>query len=92
MKRIPPELRELLEDNNIIKVGVAPHDDAAYLAKDYGICVASTLDLRYVAQLTGFKHGGLAKLCSSLLNVELDKDWRIRCSDWEEKSKKCCAP
>lgn len=73
----------MLEDEDIIKVGVAPSGDANYLAKDYGVCVASTLDLRFLAAQSQCKAGGLAKLSEEQLNVKLDKDWRIRCSDWE---------
>lgn len=76
-------MQELLEDEEIIKVGVAPSGDANYLAKDYGVCVASTLDLRYLAAQCQCRAGGLAKLSEEHLNVKLDKAWHIRCSDWE---------
>lgn len=73
----------MLEDDNILKVGVAPQGDANYLARDYGVCVASTFDLRYLAAMTGCRSGGLAKMSEDYLKVILDKNWRIRCSDWE---------
>lgn len=76
-------MQALLEDEDIIKVGVAPSGDANYLAKDYGVCVASTLDLRFLAVQSQCRAGGLAKLSEEHLNVKLDKDWHIRCSDWE---------
>lgn len=75
--------KEILEDDNIVKVGVSPLGDANYLVRDYGVCVASTLDLRYLATLCNYPSGGLAKLSETHLNVKLDKNWRIRCSDWE---------
>lgn len=75
--------QEILEDENILKVGVEPSGDASYLAKDFNICVASTLDLRFLALQSQCRAGGLAKLSDEHLNVKLDKDWRIRCSDWE---------
>lgn len=53
------------------------------MARDYGICVASTFDLRYLALLTNCRAGGLGKMSEDYLNVKLDKNWRIRCSDWE---------
>lgn len=77
------EFQELLEDDNIIKVGVVPHDDACLLAQDYSICVASTLDLRHLFSYTDLKPEGLARMAKSQLNIEMDKNWRIRCSDWE---------
>lgn len=74
----------MLEDDNILKVGVAPQGDASYLAQDYGVCVASTFDVRYLAVMAGCKAGGLAKLSEDYLKVKIDKNWRIRCSDWEQ--------
>lgn len=85
MKQIPKSLRELLEDDDVLKVGVDPHGDAMKLCHDYGVGVASTFDLRFLAAMTGRKPGGLANMSKSVLNVELDKHWRIVCSDWEAK-------
>lgn len=62
---------------------MAPNGDVKYLVQDYGVCVASALDLRYMAAMTGCRSGGLGKMSLDYLNVKLDKDWRIRCSDWE---------
>lgn len=66
-----------------MKVGVSPQGDARYLVQDYGVCVASTFDLRYMAAMTNCRTGGLGKLSEDYLKVKLDKNWRIRCSDWE---------
>lgn len=33
--------------------------------------------------MCGYQSGGLAKLSKTILNVELDKNWTIICSDWE---------
>lgn len=66
-----------------MKVGVSPQGDAKYLVQDYGVCVASTFDLRYMAAMTGCRTGGLGKMSEDYLKVKLDKNWRIRCSDWE---------
>lgn len=77
------QFQEILEDDNILKVGVAPKGDADLLAVDYGVCVASTLDLRYLAAMTNCRPGGLGKMSEEYINVKLDKNWRIRCSDWE---------
>ena len=44
----------------------------------------SYLDLRFLALHTSnVQHGGLASLVRQLLNRKLDKDWRIRASNWE---------
>ncbi|KAJ8735084.1 hypothetical protein PYW08_014334 [Mythimna loreyi] len=83
MKTVPASLKDLLEDETIYKVGVAPADDGKYLSHDYGVALKSTLDIRHLAKLNGFEAGGLATLSSTLLGAVLDKSWRIRCSDWE---------
>lgn len=80
---MPPELREILEDEEILKVGVAPQDDAKYLSHDYAVAIASTLDLRYMAVEAKIKPEGLGAMAKAQLGIELDKDWRIRCSDWD---------
>ncbi|XP_030568100.1 exonuclease 3'-5' domain-containing protein 2 [Drosophila novamexicana] len=83
MKQIPKDLRELLEDDSVIKVGVAPQDDAMKLSHDFGVGVASTLDLRYMAIMSGHPAEGLGKLSQTHLNYVLDKNWRLACSNWE---------
>lgn len=82
-KQIPRSLRELLEDESIIKVGVAPRDDAQKLHHDYGVRVAGTFDLRFLASAVGRKPGSLAKMSKEILNIELDKDWSLITSDWD---------
>ncbi|KAH8358461.1 hypothetical protein KR093_000433 [Drosophila rubida] len=83
MKQIPKDLRELLEDDNVIKVGVAPQDDAKKLSLDYGVGVSNTFDLRFMAVMAGHQAEGLGKLAKTHLNFILDKNWRLACSNWE---------
>lgn len=64
---------------------MAPFEDANYIAKDYGVCVGSTLDLRFLAVMAKCEPHGLAKLSQEHLNIKLNKDWRIRCSNWEAR-------
>lgn len=80
---MPAELKRLLEDETILKVGVAPRDDAKYLLKDYDVQVRSTLDLRHLAQYLERAPEGLAKMSKAFVGVELNKNWRIRCSSWD---------
>lgn len=63
-----------MEDENIIKVGVAPYTDAKYLKDDYNFIVRGKLDLRFVAHVAGFSPGGLAKMSELYLGRSLDKD------------------
>jgi exonuclease 3'-5' domain-containing protein 2 len=83
--KIPLELRKILEDPEIIKAGVTPNADAKLLMEDYSINMNGTFDLRFLAVLTHHRDDatGLGRLSKSILGIELDKDWRLRCSDWE---------
>lgn len=80
---VPAGLRELLDNGRIVKVGVAPMDDARNLQRDYGLRVTSTLDLRHMARARRLPALGLAKMSLAHLGVTMDKDWRISCSNWE---------
>lgn len=63
---------------------MVPCNDAAYLMQDYNIRVSGCLDLRHLMQRSGtLSRGGLKGMAENLLGIELDKSWRIRCSDWE---------
>ena len=60
--------------------------DMKRLAKtsDPKILAGSFFDLRFLAfYFDQFEHGGLASLVRQVLNRKLDKDWRIRASNWE---------
>lgn len=82
---LPLELRNFLEDPEVIKVGVTPLTDSKFLFKDYGINTRSTFDLRFLGLFSKPTYvGGLAKLSKAVLDIELDKDWRLVCSDWEK--------
>lgn len=77
-------------------MGVGPKDDAEKLAKNYNVNVKATLDLRLLANTARFEPCSLAKLSKQHLNVQLDKDRRIRDSNWEafeltERQKKYAA-
>ncbi|XP_055303447.1 exonuclease 3'-5' domain-containing protein 2-like [Sitodiplosis mosellana] len=70
---IPSELKEILENDKIIKVGVAPDTDARYLYEDYGFNVRSTYDLRYMAASAGRRPGTLANMSEAYLFLKLQK-------------------
>ena len=75
--------QELLEDKSILKVGVAIYGDSHNLLVDYGVICRGFLDLRYLTRHLGLQPMGLAGLANTYLDLELDKNWRTRCSDWE---------
>ncbi|KAJ4425777.1 exonuclease 3'-5' domain-containing protein 2 [Periplaneta americana] len=79
VKEIPQDLKLLLADSSVLKVGVAPSDDAQYLLHDHGLVVRGCLDLRHLHTSSR----GLGGLADDVLGVQLDKNWRVRCSDWE---------
>lgn len=61
-------------------------DDAYLLLKDYNIEVSGCIDLRYLAKECCLQERSLGALASKLLGCELDKDWRVRASDWEAEA------
>lgn len=58
-------------------------DDAHLLMNDYNIKLSGCIDLRYLAKDCGLNERSLAALAYKLLGCTLDKDWRLRTSDWE---------
>ncbi|XP_053962437.1 exonuclease 3'-5' domain-containing protein 2-like [Anastrepha ludens] len=83
MRTLPPSLRDLLDDSHIVKVGVAPLDDAGRLSREFNLTTVSTLDLRFVAVLTREKPGTLAAMYKSVVGGTLNKCWRLSASNWQ---------
>ncbi|XP_050533718.1 exonuclease 3'-5' domain-containing protein 2 [Daktulosphaira vitifoliae] len=83
LKTISPTLKKLLNNGQVLKVGVAISDDAQLLMNDYNIEISGYIDLRYIAKDCGLIERSLAALSYKLLGCELDKDWRVRASYWE---------
>lgn len=81
---IPNDLRYILANRNITKVGIETLQDAKYLGEDYGLNVQGTYDLRFLALDTGHHPGGLKRLAKDILNVDLGRDVEIMASDWEQ--------
>lgn len=84
-------LQEILEDGNIVKVGVAPYKDAKHVYDDYQVRVANTIDLRFLAEAAGCRPGKLSKMSEDYLGVSLNKtvfgseEWE-ETMDWEAPS------
>ncbi|KAK0161502.1 hypothetical protein PV327_009965 [Microctonus hyperodae] len=84
---IPQTLQELLANEFILKVGVAPYEDGKKLTNDYGCAVVGTLDLRILAERLGMPvRNSLAALCLQYLGVEMDKILEVRCGNWDADS------
>lgn len=78
------QLKALLEDETILKVGVGLRSDAHALRRQWGINVASTLDLNWaLAQLGAEKEMGTRQLVAALLGVRIDKPKKITLSNWQ---------
>lgn len=80
---IPPKLKELLTNRNLLKVGVSSFEDGRKIAKDYDCQVVGTVDLRTLANrflLPSPK--SLAALSEQYLGIEMDKSTELRCCDW----------
>lgn len=62
-----------MENDQILKVGVDPINDAMRLSDDYGLNVNSTFDLRFMAVLAECQPGTLAKMSEIFLDLKLKK-------------------
>lgn len=72
------QLKTVLEDENILKVGVGLRSDAQALKRQWGINVASKLDLNWaLAQLGAEKEMGTRQLVATLLGTRIDKPKKI---------------
>jgi ribonuclease D len=97
--KIPPELKDILRDPHIIKVGVGSHRDTIFIQHDFDILIRGTLDLSALAEQTpGIPQRGLASLAERLCNIDITETNELRAAVWEtsrltpnqiEYAKKC---
>lgn len=80
------ELFQLLHNRDILKIGVASQKDAKFLFNDFNIETQSTFDLRFMAQMAGYKQpGGLKKMCENYLNIpNYEEDYYMH-NCWEDE-------
>ncbi|XP_029732174.1 exonuclease 3'-5' domain-containing protein 2-like [Aedes albopictus] len=82
---IPQELRDLLDDSRILKVGVEPLGDGSKLHHDYGLAVQGTVDLQTLAHHLDISPPyGLKALAKSVLGFEMVKKRQVALSNWEK--------
>ncbi len=79
--RLPIQMRELLSNPDIFKVGVAIKDDMLALQKRGTFKPQGHIDLAHVAHKKGYKESGLRTLCAALLHKRISKN--MRCTNWE---------
>jgi len=78
---IPQELADILADPEIIKTGVAVHDDIKFLKNIKKFEPAGFVDLQKLVKEYGIKSSGLKKLAAIVLGFRISK--RQQVTDWE---------
>jgi len=81
---VPQQLKEILEDSSILKVGVSVVNDAEKLQTDYELCVKGCLDVQYLADIGGVSDKGLKNLVKQLCENDQEKKQRNKRGNWEE--------
>ncbi len=85
LNKIPliPELIEILENPNIIKAGVAIHDDLKALKRLHPFTEQGFVDLATLAKTKGIKNFGLRALAAIFVSKRLSK--KEQTSNWEKE-------
>jgi len=78
---IPPLLAELLASEDVIKAGVAVHDDIRFLRNVKGFNPSGFVDLQKFVRDYGIQDSGLKKLAAIVLGFRISK--RQQVTDWE---------
>ena len=78
---IPPQLAGLLASDDIIKAGVAVHDDIRFLKNVQGFNPSGFVDLQKFVRDYGIQDSGLKKLAAIILGFRISK--RQQVTDWE---------
>ncbi len=77
----PPELAEVLADEQVLKIGVAIHDDIVSLRKLREHEPKGFIDLQQYVNQFGIEDNGLKKLVANILGFRISK--RQQTSNWE---------
>jgi ribonuclease D len=85
LKRLPlgTGLIRLFENPEVIKTGVAAHDDMRFLTKLAPFNPCSVIDLNMLARKHSIENRGLRGLAAGLLGVRISKS--AQCSNWASK-------
>lgn len=79
------ELKPLLENEQILKVGIGLRGDGQALKRDWDIQVSPRLDLNWaMAQLGAGKEMGTRQLVAALLYKRIDKPKKMTLSNWQQ--------
>jgi ribonuclease D len=80
---IPDLLKQVLEDENIIKTGVAIHDDLKKLRKIRDFIPGGFVDLQKFSSELGIESNGLRKLAAIVLGIRISKNQQL--TNWESE-------
>lgn len=78
-----PALISLFENPDILKTGVAVHDDMRFLAKIVPFAPRAVVDLSEIARRNGVENRGLRGLAAAFLGLRISKG--EQCSNWGNK-------
>lgn len=78
-----PLMDEIIENRNIIKVGIAIYDDLKDISPNLARSAENIIDLNRYAQEKGFISIGARKLSALVLNIRISKAQQV--SNWENK-------
>ena len=78
---IPEELMDLLTNPNVIKAGVAIHDDIRFLSRVRKFSPSGFVDLQKFVKDYGIQSAGLKKLAAIILGFRISKQQQV--TNWE---------
>ena len=81
MGGIPPSLRRILSNEDIIKVGAAVNDDVRGLEKHHHFVPGGFVDLQKMVWEYGIKDKSVKKMAAIILGVRISKSQQL--SNWE---------
>ena len=76
-------LKSILENKEIVKVGVAIRDDLRLLQKTFTFNPQSFIELQHLAKAKGLKNTGLKGMTEEVLQASLSK--RAKVTNWEAR-------
>lgn len=79
----PESLKNLSEDDSVLKIGLALKDDLNGLKKFNDFNPSSFIDLQDLAKKLSIRNNGLKKLAAIFLNFRVSKSRSQRLSNWE---------
>ncbi len=80
---LPEDLKDILADTNVKKIGVAIHDDIKALRKLNEFDPNGFIELQHYVKDFGIENFGLKKLAGIVLNIRISKSKQL--SNWENQ-------